>query len=370
MALAAEPGADVETKVDVGRSLTAVAGLLSAAGKTDEAEATYRKAETLLADLARSSLRPRPRGPRWRTAGRGWGGFDTTPASSSTRWCRTAWRGTIRRRWPTPPAHRRRPGVTWRNDPSHRLAAEQTDKKSEAEAEYRKAIALWQKLADDYPAVTEFRSGLAVSLNNLGLLLNDSGRQSESEAEFRKAIALMQKLADDNPAVTEFRYGLAINRPNLAIPLPGKPSEAEAELRKAIALFQKLADDNPAVIDFRNGTGRQPHHPRFLLSGMGKPTEAEAEIRAAVTIFGRSWPTIIAPSPLRMSLAQPRPTCSLLSRRGKPTEAEAEFRRRSRSLGRSSTTTPRSCFHREVLAAVSREPRRVAPQARPTSRGP
>ena len=54
-ALAAEPGADVETKVDVGRSLTAVAGLLSAAGKTDEAEATYRKAETLLADLARSS---------------------------------------------------------------------------------------------------------------------------------------------------------------------------------------------------------------------------------------------------------------------------------------------------------------------------
>ena len=53
--MAAEPGADVETKVDVGRSLTAVAGLLSAVGKTDLAEATYRKAETLLADLARSS---------------------------------------------------------------------------------------------------------------------------------------------------------------------------------------------------------------------------------------------------------------------------------------------------------------------------
>jgi len=113
-ALAAEPGADVEIKVDVGRSLTAVAGLLSAVGKTDLAEATYRKAETLLADLARSSLRPRPRGPRWRTAGRRWGGFDTSPASTSTRWRRTAWRGTIRRRWPTPPAHRRRPGVTWR----------------------------------------------------------------------------------------------------------------------------------------------------------------------------------------------------------------------------------------------------------------
>src|SRR6516162_2092260 len=54
-ALADEPGADVEAKVDVGRSLMAVAWLLREAGKSDEAEATYRKAETLLADLVRSS---------------------------------------------------------------------------------------------------------------------------------------------------------------------------------------------------------------------------------------------------------------------------------------------------------------------------
>ena len=31
------------------------------------------------------------------------------------------------------------------------------------------------------------------------------GKPSEAEAEFRKAIALLQKLADDNPAVTRFR---------------------------------------------------------------------------------------------------------------------------------------------------------------------
>ena len=48
-ALAAETQADPEIKADVGRSLTAVAGLLEATGQTKEAEATYRKAETLLA---------------------------------------------------------------------------------------------------------------------------------------------------------------------------------------------------------------------------------------------------------------------------------------------------------------------------------
>ena len=51
-ALAAEPGADAEAKADVGRSLTAVAGLLEATGKTDEAVAAYRRSESLLAGLA------------------------------------------------------------------------------------------------------------------------------------------------------------------------------------------------------------------------------------------------------------------------------------------------------------------------------
>ena len=164
-----------------------------------------------------------------------------------------------------------------------------TNKESEAEAEYRKAIALLQKLADDYPAVTEFRSGLAGSLNNLGLLVNQTGRQSESEAEFRKAIALIQKLADDNPAVTHFHYLLAGNRSNLSVTLAatGKVLEAEAEQRKAIALLQKLADDNPAVIIFRMALATSHRNLGDSLSLAGKPTEAEAEFRAAVTIFGK-----------------------------------------------------------------------------------
>ena len=216
-ALAAEPGADVETKVDVGRSLTAVAGLLSAAGKTDEAEATYRKAETLLADLARSS----PSTPAARAAlaycrtGMGWLRYNTgkfVDALVSYRLARDDQEALA----DAPGASKEARRDLARHDPSHRHTADDTGKKSEAEAEYRKAIALRQKLADDYPAVTEFRSDLASSHNNLGILLNETGRQSESEAEFRKAIALMQKLADDNPAVTGFRYGLAINRTNLA----------------------------------------------------------------------------------------------------------------------------------------------------------
>jgi serine/threonine protein kinase/tetratricopeptide (TPR) repeat protein len=288
LALAAEPGADVESKVDVGRSLTAVAGLLSAVGKTDEAEATYRKAETLLADLARSSPRAQA-------------------ARAALAYCRTEM-GLLRYNTgkfvdslvsyrlarDDQEALADAPGASKeaRLDLAHTIHGtgmllSHSGKQSEAEAEFRKAIALYQKLADDYPAVTQFRSDLASSLNNLGLLLNDMSRQSESEAEFRKAIAHMQKLADDNPAVTAFRYNLAVFRHNLALPLSDKPSEQEAELRKAIALSQKLADDNPAVVFFRMLLANSHKSLAYDLSGMGKPTEAEAEFRAAITIFGK-----------------------------------------------------------------------------------
>ena len=53
-ALAAEPGADAATKAEVGLSLTAIANLLTSTEQTDEALATYRRSESLLAALAES----------------------------------------------------------------------------------------------------------------------------------------------------------------------------------------------------------------------------------------------------------------------------------------------------------------------------
>ena len=51
-ALAAEPADDARAKADLGRSLTEVGLLLEATGKTDEALATYRRTQSLLAGLA------------------------------------------------------------------------------------------------------------------------------------------------------------------------------------------------------------------------------------------------------------------------------------------------------------------------------
>ena len=110
-ALAAEPGADAEAKADVGRSLTAVAFLLESTGKTAEAEATYRRAESLLAGLAVSSPAARAALATCRAR---LGSLLPRRASPPPPWRRTAWRGPTRRRRPPPPRQRTRPGATWR----------------------------------------------------------------------------------------------------------------------------------------------------------------------------------------------------------------------------------------------------------------
>src|SRR5262249_14239655 len=93
----------------------------------------------------------------------------------------------------------------------------ETSRAPEAEVEYRKVLAIRRKMADDHPAVAEFRILLAHGHNTLGYLLMQTSRLPEAEAEHRKALAIRQKLADDHPAVAELRSSVAISLQNLGL---------------------------------------------------------------------------------------------------------------------------------------------------------
>ncbi len=251
--LAAEPGAGVAAKVNVGRSLIAVAGLLDAANKTDEALASYRGAESLLAGPAGADPSARAALAACRSA-MGWLLMYTGKFADALAALRLA-RADQEALAAAPDAS---------NDARHDLAEtishiagvlEAMNERSQQEAETRWALALSQKLADDNPAVTKSRNGLAWGHNNLGVLLQSTGKPAEAEAEFRKALALSQKLAEDNPAVTESRGQVAQCHLDLGYVLSGmdEPVAAEAEFRQAVAIRQKLVDDNPSDIGFRAG---------------------------------------------------------------------------------------------------------------------
>ncbi len=325
--LAAEAAADAGAMADVGRSLTAVAGLLEATGKTDDALATYRRSEAQLAGLAGSDPASRAAlgdcrsrlGVLLSSTGK------ATEALASYRLARA-----------DQEAAAAAPGAS--NDARRDLAdtvnrignmLSSTGKPSEAEAEYRQALELHQKLAADNPAVTAFRNNLASSHYALGNLLSSTGKPSEAEAEYRQAIALHQKLAADSPAVTAYRNNLASDHIGLGILLSqtGKPSEAEAEYRRALALQEKLAADNPAVTAYRNNLASTHIGLGALLSQKSKPSEAEAEYRRALALQEKLAADNPAVTDFRRRLAHSHNNLGfLLSQTGRPSEAEAEYR--------------------------------------------
>ncbi len=326
-ALAAEPGAGTLANVDVGRSLIAVAGLLAATGKTDEALASYRRSESLLAGVAGADPSALAALAACRSQ-MGWLLQKTGKTSDALAALRLA-RADQEALAAAPEAS---------NDARHDLAETiariglllfWTGKTAEGEAEYRKAMSLYQKLADDNPAVTQFRSDLAQSHYHLGGHL-DWVKPEEAEAEHRRAVALSQELVDDHPAVTEFRGGLAWSHDGLGWSLwhTGKLAEAEAGLRKAVALFQKLADDNPAVARFRLGLAQDHFTLGHVFSSMGKPVAAEAEYRKSLSIRQKLAADNPADTEFRFRLAHSHLWLGgVLSSTDRPAEAEAEYRK-------------------------------------------
>ncbi len=326
--LAAEPGAGALAPVDVGRSLIAVAWLLDATGKTDEALASYRRSESLLTGPA---------------------GADPS-ARAALAACRSQMGVLLRETGKSAVALA---ALRLARDDQEALAAAPeassdarydlantvlylgallgaTGKGSEEEAEFRRALALFQKLADDNPAVTKFRSSLAWSHNSLGQVLMGSGRPSDAEAELRKGLALYKKLADDNPAVTDFRSELTGTHDHLGFLLwnTGRLAEAEAELRNALALVQELAHDNPTNTGFRSQLAQTHFVLGHVLSDMGKPVAAEAEYRESLSIRQKLADDNHAVTWSRFSLGHSHYFLgALLSKTGKPAESEAEFRK-------------------------------------------
>ena len=152
-------------KADVGRSLTAVAFLLEATGKADEAVAAYRRSESLLAGPAGSD-----------------------PAARAALAVCRSWLGWF---------------------------LSNTGQTADALAAYQRARADQEALAAAPGATNDVRRDLAGTVNRIGALLLQTGKPAEAEAEYRRAIATHQKLADDHSAVIVFRTGLARSHSNL-----------------------------------------------------------------------------------------------------------------------------------------------------------
>jgi serine/threonine-protein kinase len=327
-ALAAEPGADIETRVDVGRSLTEVASLLDATGKAGEALAADRRAESLLADLAGSDPSARAALAACRTrmafhlrsAGRHTEALAALERARADQEALAAASGG---------------SIEARRDLAETLnwigfVLFDTGRPAEAAAELRTALAIARKLADEDPAAVEPRRLLAVGRIYLSIVLPLIGRTAEAEAELRAGLAVEQALADENPTVTDFRRGEADCRLTLSehLEMTGRLAEAEAECRTALAILQKLAEENHAVADIRSVLGMSHVVLGQLLLQRGRPGDAEVECRTALAIQERLVADNRTVTLFHRRLAYALEILGDVARsRGRPAEAEGLYDR-------------------------------------------
>jgi serine/threonine-protein kinase len=326
-ALAAEPGAGAAAKADVGRSLTAVASLLEAMGKTDEAVTAHRRAESLLAGPAGSDPEARAALAACRARlGYLLGNMGALDAA------RAAHEAAL--------ADRRALAAARPNDlrAAVELAAsldvfghfkEQIGRTAEALASFQEGRAVIERAAAAELGATSHRKLLAHLMVHVGSLLFANGQPAAAEAEYRTALALQQKLADDSPAVIEFRIRLADTHANLGFQLrdaTGRPEEALDEYRAEHAILQKLADDNPAVADFRSRLAGSHDGLGDTLKKMGRLMEWGVHCRAALAILQKSADDNPADTDFQSRLAESHMFLGwMLLESGQ--EAEAEFRK-------------------------------------------
>jgi tetratricopeptide (TPR) repeat protein len=208
--------------------------------------------------------------------------------------------------------------------------SQMTGKLAEALLAHQKALAIRQKLAVDNPAVTDFQSKLSYSYYNIGNLLGDTGKRLEGLKAHQKALAIRKKLADDNPTVTDFQNDLAMSHNDIALLLldTRMPAEALQEHQKALAIRKKLADDNPAVMDFQSNLGFSHNNIGTVLYWTGKLSDAMKEFQQGLAIRKKLADANLTVTDFQISLAESHNNVAiLLNQTGNQAEAVKEYQK-------------------------------------------
>jgi tetratricopeptide (TPR) repeat protein len=231
----------------------------------------------------------------------------------------------------------------------------ETGKPEEARASHRKALAICQKLADDNPTVTEYQFELAGNYQNMGWTLLRMGKPLESAEASRKAVAGFKKLVADNPANTRCQAKLASSQNNVGRVLcqTGKLEEAKELHLNALASSRKLVEANPTVTDFQSTLAESHAQLGRVLARQKRSSEALIHIDAGLAIV------------LKLSEAEPKNTeyatfladCHAcrgwaLVRSGQPSKAAADLRRAVELLGKVTVPDAQARFERSRVLAL------------------
>jgi eukaryotic-like serine/threonine-protein kinase len=162
-----------------------------------------------------------------------------------------------------------------------------TDRSREAEAPLHQAVSLWEKLVIEHPETPSFRSNCAAALEALGILLASTGRPQEAEQAFLRSVALLDKLTAENQPGIDCRRNLANCLANLGFFLAmenDRRDEARKAYERSLGVWQQLVDGSPQDPLFRMRLALAMDELGTLLAKDVRPDEGEALLRRSLAI--------------------------------------------------------------------------------------
>ncbi len=123
----------------------------------------------------------------------------------------------------------------------------------EAEAEYRQAVELSQRMIAARPSDQEGRVHLATSLDGLGYVLQEKGDTAAALANRRKGLAIREELTRLDPNNAHYGRQLAFSHHNVGLSLveAGELASALANFRQELSLFDSLSSSDPKNVQAR-----------------------------------------------------------------------------------------------------------------------
>ena len=200
----------------------------------------------------------------------------------------------------------------------------------EAEDLYRQALALFEKLAGEFPSRDNYRMEAGHTLWQVAGTALDSGRPEEAEKPFRQALAVFEKLAVDFPQNRYYRWEQCFSNWNVAwvLRLLGRGKDAEKPYRDAIDVCEKVLAEAPNDGGFRDRLAESHFALAEVLRGENRLDEAEKHYRLAEA----AWRKLAADNPtdpvyrIRAIGTRANQLSPLLTAKGRAREAEENYR--------------------------------------------
>jgi tetratricopeptide (TPR) repeat protein len=158
-----------------------------------------------------------------------------------------------------------------------------TGSPEEALEEYRRALGLFEALADDDPASVRFRLEQARMHNHIGAVLDSLGRKDESVGEVRRARAILEETRRSHPDHFGVRYELAATLNNLGMTdtAAGRVGDALARFAETRAAYEELLREQPDNPDLQARLANTVNSVGIVLGRNNRGGEALVAFREA-----------------------------------------------------------------------------------------